>query len=105
MSFHFIVRFEPAPGREADFREALLRVMEPSRAEPGCVALHLFESVREPRIFAIHSEWVDEEAFNLHVELPHTVRFLETCRELLTHDVQGLRLQHLAGGSGPAASG
>lgn len=102
MSFHFIVRFEPLPGKEAAFREELFRVNEPSRAEPGCMGIHIFESLREPFVFAIHSEWVDEAAFDLHATLPHTVRFLAAAETLLTHAVQGLRLRHIGGGAGAA---
>ena len=47
MSFHFIVHFEPLPGKEAAFREELLRVNGPSRAEKGCLRIDVFESVRE----------------------------------------------------------
>ncbi len=103
MSFHFIVRFEPKPGREAEFREALFRVTEPARAEPGCIASNVFESLREPCVFAIHSEWTDEAAFNLHSQLPHTLRFLEEAKELLTHPVQGLRTRPIGGGPGAAS--
>ena len=100
MSVHFFVRFEPKPGREKEFREELLRVNQPSRAEPGCVAIHVFESLREPIAFAIHSEWVDEAAFERHAQLPHTVRFLQAAEGLLTHAVQGLRTRWIAGGTG-----
>jgi quinol monooxygenase YgiN len=105
VSFHFIVRLDPRSGREQEFREELLRVLEPSRAEPGCLALNIFESVRGPLTFAIHSEWVDAAAFETHAGLPHTVRFLEAAEELLTHPVQGMRLRHIAGGTGAGASG
>ncbi len=92
MSFHFIVQFEPAQGQETAFRQELLRVSEPSRAEPGCLRMEIFESVREPRVFAIHSEWADEAAFELHAAMPHTVRFLAVAEKLLRHEVRGLRL-------------
>jgi hypothetical protein len=32
--------------------------------------MRAFESVREPFAFAIHSEWVDEAAFEVHAQLP-----------------------------------
>jgi quinol monooxygenase YgiN len=95
MSVHFIVRFEPRPGKQIAFREELLRVIEPTRAEVGCLAIHAFESLREPLVFAIHSEWVDEAAFELHARLPHTVRFLKAAEELLTHRVEGLRTREI----------
>lgn len=105
MSLHFFARFEPLPGKEMEFREELLRVVEPTRAEVGCLGIHVFESLREPFLFAIHSEWVDEAAFELHAQLRHTVRFLGVAKELLTHPVQGLRSRQIGGGPGAGATG
>ena len=104
MSFHFIVQFEPKPGMADAFREELLRVNGPSREEPGCVSIHIFESVREPVIFAIHSEWMEEAAFERHAGLPHTVRFIEAAERLLTHPVRGMRTRAIGGGPGAAAA-
>jgi quinol monooxygenase YgiN len=104
LSFHFIVRFEPLPGKEAAFREELLRVNTPSRAEAGCLSIHVFESPREPLVFAIHSEWVDEAVFEIHTTLPHTVSFLDAAEKLLAHPVEGLRLRHIGGGPGTSNS-
>jgi len=105
LSIHVFVRFEPRLGKEREFREELLRVNEPSRAEKGCLAIDVFESLREPFLFEIHSEWVDEAAFELHAQLPHTARFLKAAETLLTHPVKGLRTQRIGGGAGAAASG
>ena len=103
MSIHTIIRLEPLPGKTAAFREELLRVVEVTRTEPGCVAIHVFESLHEPPTFAIHSEWIDEAAFDRHAGLAHTVRFLDAAKGLLAHPVKALRLRHLAGGSGQGA--
>jgi quinol monooxygenase YgiN len=81
-----------------EFRAELLRVVEPSRAESGCVAMHIFESIRKPEVFAIHSEWVDEAAFETHAELPHTMRFLQAAEALLTHPVRGVRSREIGHG-------
>src|SRR5262249_31726605 len=54
LSLHVIIRFEPLPGKAAEFREQLLRVNGPSRAEPGCLAIDVFVSIREPFAFAVH---------------------------------------------------
>jgi quinol monooxygenase YgiN len=93
--FHFIVWFEPAAGGEAALREELRRVAAPTRAEPGCLGIWIFESVRAPAVFAVHSEWVDEAAFETHSGLPHTVRFVEAVERLQGHPVRGLRLRPL----------
>jgi quinol monooxygenase YgiN len=96
MSMHFFVRFEPLPGKDTEFREELLRMVEPTKAEIGCVAIQLFESLRQPFTFAIHSEWADEAAFELHSRLPHMVRFLAAAEKLLSHSVKGLRAREIA---------
>ena len=103
MSIHFFVRFEPLPGKEKEFREELLRVVEPSQAESGCISIDVFESLREPFVFAIHSEWADEAAFELHAQLPHTVRFLAAAKELLTHPIEGLRSREIGAGAEASA--
>jgi quinol monooxygenase YgiN len=95
LSIHVFVRFEPLPGKETDFREELLRVVEPTRAEIGCVAIHVFESLREPFTFAIHSEWADEAAFEVHARLPHTSRFLAAAEGLVGHSVRGLKTREI----------
>jgi quinol monooxygenase YgiN len=104
LSFHFIVRFEPQPGGEVEFRHELLQVVDPTRTEMGCLAIHIFESPRKPVVFAIHSEWVDEAAFDFHAQLLHTVRFLGAAEKLLGHPVQGLRLREIGGGLGAGAN-
>jgi quinol monooxygenase YgiN len=83
------------PGKENVLREELKLVLEPTRAEPGCIRIHLYEAVREPLVFYIHSEWVDEAAFGAHPQLPHMTRFLSLARELTTHPVKGIRTKQI----------
>ncbi len=92
---HAWIQFIPLPGKEDAFRAELEAVIIASRSEAGCVAMHGFESLRAPAVFAIHSEWVDEAAFELHARMPHTLRFLEAAGQLLTNPVQALRIRPL----------
>jgi len=47
-----------------------------TRAEAGCVGIHLYEFLRSGKDFIIHSQWMEEAAFDAHAELPHMKRFL-----------------------------
>jgi quinol monooxygenase YgiN len=76
MELFIFARFDARPGNENAVAEALLDVLPPSRREPGCLGIHAFRSVRDPRLFYIHSRWSDEAAFEHHAGLSHTVRFL-----------------------------
>ena len=95
MPLDVFVRFEPKPGKEDQLRRELLLVLEPTRAEPGCTGIQVYESIREPITFFIHSFWVDEEAFNLHSELPHVKRFVGSASDLITHPIQAARTKRI----------
>jgi quinol monooxygenase YgiN len=80
---YVFVRLHAREGEENAVEEALREVTGSSREETGCLSFHTFRSMRDPRLFYIHSRWVDEAAFQAHAELPHTVRFLKRVDALL----------------------
>lgn len=86
-------RFHARDGQEEAVAAVLRDVLPPTRAEPGCRAIDAYRSTRDPRLFYIHSRWVDEAAFDRHAELPHTVRFLERVQKLIDHPLDVTRAQ------------
>ncbi len=83
MDQYVFVRLHAREGEESAVEQALRDVTGPSRQEPGCLSFHTFRSMRDRRLFYIHSRWVDEAAFQAHADLPHTVRFLKRVDALL----------------------
>jgi quinol monooxygenase YgiN len=83
MEQYGFVRLHAREGEESAVEEALREVIGPTRGEVGCLSIHAFRSMKDRRLFFIHSRWVDEAAFQVHGGLPHTVRFLETVDALL----------------------
>jgi len=77
------VRLHAREGEESAVEKALREVTKLSREEAGCLSIHAFRSLRDRRLFFIHSRWLDEGAFQLHGGLPHTVQFLERVDPLL----------------------
>ena len=77
------VRLHAREGEEGGVEEALREVAGPSREEGGCLSFQMFRSVRDRRLFYIHSRWADEAAFQRHAELEHTLRFLKRVDALL----------------------
>jgi quinol monooxygenase YgiN len=96
MELFIFARFHAREGQEAAVAAALRDVVAPSRAEPGCAAIAAYRSVREPQLFWIHSRWIDEAAFEIHAELPHTVRFLERVQPLIDHPLDVTRTHPIA---------
>ena len=95
MEQYVFVRLHAREGEEDAVEEALREVTGPSRAEPCCLSFHTFRSMRDRQLFYIHSRWVDEAAFQLHAELPHTVRFLKRVDALLDQPRDVTRTQLL----------
>ena len=95
MSLHVFVRFEPAPGKAPQLHDELLALMAPTRSEPGCLHINLYEATRDPLLYCIHSEWTDEAAFDRHRHFPHMTRFLALVPDLITHPIRAVRTRQL----------
>ena len=93
MEQYAFVRFHARAGEEDAVLESLLEVARASREEPGCLGLHVFRSMRDRQLFYIHSHWVSAEAFQIHGELPHTVRFLKRVDALLDQPREASRTE------------
>jgi quinol monooxygenase YgiN len=52
-------------------------------------------SIRDPRLFYIHSRWQDEAAFERHAGLPHTVRFVGRVESLIDHPLDVIRAEQI----------
>ena len=70
--------FAPFHAR-AGSEDAVAGAVFDTAKEPGCLSIHAFRSVRDPRLFYIHSRSRDEAAFEYHAGLPHTVQLHRAC--------------------------
>jgi quinol monooxygenase YgiN len=88
-------RFHAREGQGEAVAAALGEVVGPTRDEPGCLGIEAYRSVRDPRLFHIHSRWIDEAAFDAHAALPHTVRFIDKVQPLIDHPLEMTRSRPL----------
>jgi quinol monooxygenase YgiN len=77
MELTVFARLYAQENKEAAVVAAMRAISGPTREEPGCLCVHYYRSKRDPRLFYIHSRWVDEAAFERHAGLPHTLRFVD----------------------------
>jgi quinol monooxygenase YgiN len=97
MPFDTIVRFHAKEGREEEIAAAMREAADAVRAEPGCLGIEYLRALRDPRLFYIHSRWVDEALFQVHANAPHTVRFLEQIEAAIDHALDVTRVVPLEG--------
>lgn len=85
MKLIIFARFHAREGKEdtvaAELRDAVARV----KKEPGCLGIEVYRSVRDSRLFFLHSRWVNEAAFDRHVALPETNQFVDRVQPLIDH--------------------
>lgn len=93
MPLFIFARFHARLGQETAVAEALRAVLAPSSEERGCLGIQAFRSIRDPRLFYIHSRWKDEAAFDSHAGMPHTVRFIERVTPLIDHALDVTRAE------------
>lgn len=58
------------PGMEDYVRNFLIRLMEESKNDTGCILYNIHESTQNPGEFMLYSIWKDEAAFDKHNESP-----------------------------------
>ena len=95
MEMFFFGRFHARQGEEEAVARAMRDVLGPTRAEPGCLFIQAYRALYDPRLFYIHSSWIDEAAFDNHAELQHTQRFVEVVASLIDHPLDLTRTRPL----------
>jgi len=96
MEIFIFACFHALEGQEAALSTVLREQVPAARTEPGCLAIAAYRSVRDPRLFWIHSRWIDEAAFETHAGLPRTLRFVERAQALIDHPFAATRTHAIA---------
>ncbi|HVG34715.1 MAG TPA: putative quinol monooxygenase [Pyrinomonadaceae bacterium] len=78
-----VARVRARPGKEAEVRLACLALVEPSRAEQGCINYDLHQSADDPRLFMFYENWESREDLERHLETAHALGFDETTDGML----------------------
>ncbi len=79
-----LASFEAAPGHHGELRAALLEMVDPSLAEPGCLEYRPYLDAAEPGQMLLVERWVDRAALEDHFATPHFRAVAAKLETLLT---------------------
>ena len=66
-----IAHLSARPDRIEEVRESLTNLIEPTRAEDGCIRYELTQNNNDPTDFTFVEEWTDDESLDRHLESAH----------------------------------
>jgi quinol monooxygenase YgiN/predicted enzyme related to lactoylglutathione lyase len=89
-----------APAHVTTLGAALLAMVAPSRAEPGCLGYDLHQGIDDPATFVIHERWTTADELKEHFETPHFLSLTARLDDLLARPMTIYRLTASPKGQG-----
>lgn len=80
---HVIARMVAKADRAEELRELLAGLIEPTRAEAGCVMYALWRNRENANEFTFVEIWESEQALNKHLATPHLQHAIGRLGDLL----------------------
>ena len=90
-----IARLKAKPGAEARLEELLKSLIEPTRAESGCIDYTMHRDLEEPGAYYFYDNLRSQEDLDAHFETPHIKRVLEIAPDVLAEPLKLIRLEKL----------
>jgi quinol monooxygenase YgiN len=72
-----IAKLKAKKGCEQQLREMLRGLVEPTRAEEGCIKYDLHRSLEDPGLFIFYENWESRPLWEAHMKSPHLTDFGE----------------------------
>ncbi len=81
-----VARLISRVGLEDRARSELLKMVEETRKEPGCINYDLHRGLEDSKEFVFYENWESKEALDRHMQTPHFLRLSDLCDELFSEE-------------------
>lgn len=72
-----VARIEAKPEKTELVKNALLRLIEPTRAEEGCLQYDLHQDNASPEVFVFYENWTSRTLWQKHMNNDHLKAYME----------------------------
>lgn len=83
-----IARFQAKRGSEHTLRSLLLKLVEPTRKEKGCINYDLHQSRQDAGLFFFYENWTDQASLDRHLESLHVKEMLKDVPALIAAPIE-----------------
>ena len=87
-SVHVIARFVAKPDCVDELNELLVGLIQPTRAEQGCIRYVLYRNQARAAEFVFVEEWTSKAVLDQHLETPHLTHAKSHFDDLLAEPPQ-----------------
>jgi quinol monooxygenase YgiN len=96
MPIHVIARHWARPETVDQVRHILLSLIEPSRAEPGCLKYELLQNADDPTDFTFVETFASEEALKEHAAAAYIAGLTPKLKDLVARPSEVFRYRAIA---------
>ncbi len=72
-----VARILAKEGKSTLVKEALLKLIAPTRAEEGCIDYILHQDNQNPNLFLFYETWENRDLWQAHMQTPHILEYLK----------------------------
>jgi len=76
-----IVKFEVKKDKIEFVKSELMKLLDPSREDEGCVLYQLHQDQKDPSIFMFYEIWETEALWKAHDVTPHVLDFIKAIED------------------------
>ena len=91
-----IARLRAKPETAEQLKELAMSLVNPTRAEAGCLNYDLHRDLEDPNTFYFYENWRSQADLDAHFTTPHIARALAAAPEILAEPMELLRLEMLS---------
>ncbi|WP_338446062.1 putative quinol monooxygenase [Pelagerythrobacter marensis] len=83
-----VAHIKAKPGQEEELGRRLAALIDPTRAEAGCINYDLHRLNDDPSVWMLYENWVSKSALDAHFKMPYLEAFLASKEDLLAEDME-----------------
>ena len=83
-NLYLTARLKVQDGKAEELKKAALAIVEPSRAEEGCVSYNVHQSLEDETVFIWRESWKSKAALDEHFEKDYFKTFFAIANEIAT---------------------
>jgi quinol monooxygenase YgiN len=98
-----IAFFRAQPNQTQALGTALSALVEPTRAETGCLNYDLHQSLDDTDVWFVYENWRSAEGLSVHMQSEHLRAFLKAAPDLIAGDIDLRQFAMISKKSSPRA--